>query len=99
MSEEKPTDLSMTEEQEKVFESLERAFKKCSKVGLLVWDNYGTITAVNGKKIQKVYPSVGASYEKCDKDFDDEIAKWFTSDCWNGSNADDPLKVELKTDG
>jgi len=84
-------DYSLTLEQEKAFKSLKRAFKKCSEAHVIVWDDYGHISAVNGKIVYTPSPDEG--YEE---PLDSSLVSDFTSKAWNDSNADDPLFVNFK---
>ena len=82
---------TFTHEQFKAFQKLKRAFRDCEKAGLHVWDNYGTIEAVNGHIMSCPVPNNLLPIQ-----YDGE-GEWFTSDCWRGSNADDTLYYERKT--
>ena len=84
-------DYSLTPEQEKAFSQLKRAFNKCDKLNVIVWDDYGHISAVNGKIVYA--PSPDESYEE---PLDHSLVSDFTSKAWNDSNADDPLFVNFK---
>lgn len=81
----------LTPTQKKVFKALEMAFKDCSIAGLMVWDNYGTIEAVNGKKVTKPYPKDDQSGILYDNE-----GEHFNPKCWGGSNSDDNLYYEVR---
>ncbi len=85
---------SLTPEQLKAFKALERAFRKCEKVGIYCWDDYGTISAVNGNLVESVAPENNPEkygFAPLDRD----MTSCFFSPAWHGSNADDPLYVKL----
>lgn len=81
-------DVSLTHEQKKAFLSLKRAFEKCSKSGVYVWDNYGRISAVNGKIVQEV--NTGGGYDDI---LDDTAYVSFFPSCLGNSVSDDKLFV------
>lgn len=84
-------DYSLTSEQEKAFRALERALKKCKNSKIILWDNYGTISAVNGKIVCPPVPDSG-----CGELLDDMmVTTALSKGCWYGSNADDDLFVEF----
>lgn len=89
MSDDNP--CALTADQKKAFQALKRAFKKCSDAGLIVWDNYGAIEAVNGHRVTK--PSPDSVYPHR---YESSHGSWFTPDCLGGSNADDPLYYDDK---
>jgi len=83
-----------TSAQVKAFRQLVAALKACSQAGLYVWDDYGTISAVNGLVVKWVAP------EEYNRDnllaLDRDQVLTIHTSCWRGSNADDTLYVELK---
>jgi hypothetical protein len=81
-------DYAITSGQGKAFRNLMRAFKKCEDAGLYVWDNYGTISAVDGRVVRSVCSD--ASYGE---ELNDLHVSYFNSKCWHSSNADDQLYV------
>ena len=44
--------IDMTPEQLKAFKALERAYKKCEKLGICFYNHYGHLTGFNGKHIR-----------------------------------------------
>lgn len=48
--------LEFTDKQMKALKELKKAFKKCARLGIEFWDNYGTFTAYNGRKMTKPIP-------------------------------------------
>ncbi len=80
-------DYSLTTEQEKAFNALRRAFKRCKKENIYLWDNYGTISAVNGGIVHGVCPD--SSY---DAPLDDSMVS-ISTECNLSANADDSLFV------
>jgi len=86
----------LTPEQQKAVKSLRRAFKRCEDAGLHLWDDDGTIRAVNGQVVDMVSPEVnpGSEWETLDREQVDEVYSEFG--CWHGSNADDPLMVHFR---
>jgi hypothetical protein len=84
--------LSLTESQKKAITQLKQAMAVCSRSGLYLWDDHGVISAVNGKHVTSI--STDDSYGE---PFDRLNATNLTGvRCWHGSNADDPLFVDLK---
>jgi len=81
----------LTEKQKKAFINLKKAFTRCCKEGLYIWDNYGDISAVNGEIVAEVCTDSRWS-EKID--FLD--VEEFTPKCWGGSNTDDTLYIVRK---
>lgn len=87
----------LTAEQDKAVDALERALKKCAEAGVYLWDNYGTISAVNALTISSIVTSDHG--EPLDHDQVREL-RFFTSKgtgglpLWRAANADDALFVE-----
>ena len=81
----------LTAEQMKVFKKLKRVLSECSKLGIYIWDDYGTISAVNGNIVNGVVPD-----ENIGEELDRSQVESIYEKCWKGSNADDTLFVELK---
>lgn len=48
--------LELTPEQKKAITNLKKAFTRCRKLGLEFWDNYGSFTVYDGKKMSKPVP-------------------------------------------
>ncbi len=82
--------LRLTPDQKKALAQLKRAFTACEKAGLYVWDNYGTISAVNGKNITGITTDA-----RCGELLDQVNTQGFNSKVWGSANADDPLYVQL----
>ena len=81
-------DYSLTPDQMKAFAALKRAFARCNKEGVYVWDNYGFISAVNSYAINSIICGYG------EEEIDDMQVESFSPKGYRGSNADDPLYVE-----
>jgi hypothetical protein len=82
---------SLTREQQDIFNELIKVLVKCDKSGIYLWDNYGTISAVNGNVVECV-----ASDDTLDKPLNSNMVEWVSPSCWKHGNADDPLYVSLK---
>jgi len=92
-------DHSLTKKQAEAFADLKRAFARCSRLNIIVWDDYGSISAVNGHKVNAPETSGehgdraarrdGVDLEQLDK----STVPSFAPTCWSGSNADDPLYI------
>lgn len=87
------TNYELTPEQEKAFASLIRALAKCRATKVYLWDNYGTISAVNGRRVDRIVTSVRGG-EPLDHGQVSTIPGSITRGLWFGSNADDDLFVE-----
>lgn len=85
-----PKDYSLTPEQKKAFKALERAFKKCDALNIYTWDDYGSISAVNGEVVSHVCPDNGYEAE-----IDNSMVSWFSPKGYDGANADDQLYVNF----
>jgi hypothetical protein len=83
----------LTPEQEKAFASLERAILKCKAARVYLWDNYGTISAINGRKVNAITTNPRDG-EPLDHSAVSTISVSARRGCWHGSNADDALFVE-----
>lgn len=86
-------DYELTPTQAKAFASLERAMRKCKAAGVYLWDDYGTISAVNGRKLNAVTTNPKDT-ERLDDAMVTRMPGSASSKCWRGSNADDALFVE-----
>lgn len=84
-------DYSLTPEQKKAWESLKRAFKKCSDAGIYMWDYSGTVCAVNGNSTL----CVNTDEKNSDMDLDQSMMSGVKPKCWNNSCSDDQLFVTL----
>jgi hypothetical protein len=80
-------DLDLTDEQIKAAKAVYRAMRKASKLGVVFWDNYGTLQCYNAEKITCPVP-----------DSDKEISMWEHDptyseilDNFRSGNADDEL--------
>lgn len=82
-------DYSLTDPQKKAFVALERAFIRCLKEKVLIWDDYGVISAVNGKIVRSVDPD-GSLDQELDRSMVSTILEPHVD-----SNADDPLYINL----
>lgn len=82
--------LALTPEQEKAFKSLERAYKKCKKVGIEFYTVLESITALNGKHLIRVHDEP----DKGDINTDDLINPWLYDPGFSGW-ADDAHFVEV----
>lgn len=78
--------IELTPAQLKAFQSLKRALKKCADQGIYLWDNYGTISAVNGDRVSIIGPDLSLGHPLPES----EVSE-ITTSCWRNSNADDPL--------
>lgn len=83
--------LALTPEQKKALMQLKRAFTACAKAGLYLWDNYGSVAAVNGKGIACITTDA-----RCGELADHNNFEEFTPKHWGAANADDPLYVQLR---
>lgn len=43
--------FELTEKQRKAFLNLKKAYKECGKLGILFYNNYGTVGALDSKKL------------------------------------------------
>ena len=84
-------DYSLTPKQAIAFEQLKRVIEKCRKDNIYLWDDYGVISAVNGNIVSCVAPD-----PNLDETLDEDMISCISSQCWNGSNSDDPLYVKRK---
>lgn len=82
-----------TKAQQGAIAELERALAKCSRAGVYLWDNYGTLSAVNGQVVNSVTTHPRVDTQPLD---DDQVLELGQPACWNTSNSDDQLFVELK---
>lgn len=82
--------VQLTPEQDKAIASLERALSKCVKAGLYLWDDYGTISAVDGNNVSSL------DITETDSPLDRDKVSILICPAWHGSNADDPLYVRWK---
>lgn len=83
--------LALTPEQKKAFAQLKRAFTACAMSGLYLWDNYGTVSAVNGKGIACLVTDSGRGELADPSNFEGFVPKR-----WGSANADDPLYIERR---
>ena len=83
--------LALTPEQKKALSTLKRAFTACSKAGLYVWDDYGSLSAVNGKHIARL--GTDSRYGEV---LDRGLVERFNPKCYGPGCADDPLYIERK---
>lgn len=58
MTDEKFDSLCLTNDQKKAANEVFAAMKKAHKLGVAFWDNYGTLTAFNAKKIGLPTPDI-----------------------------------------
>lgn len=84
-------DTRLTPEQRKVFANLKRAFTACEKAGIYLWDNYGSVSAVNGRVVNMI-----STDNRCGEFFDQDGLDYWSPENWHGSNADDSLYVDYK---
>lgn len=93
MTEEKFEDLCLTDEQIKSAKAVYRAIRKAHKLGVCFWDNYGTLTCYNGKKITSPTPSPsdsrGDGYSLRDNDV--SYYEILPNMAFQAGNADDEL--------
>lgn len=82
---------ALTPEQLKIIAQLRTALTKCHKAGIYLWDNGGTISAVNGKMVDMVTTDSACGDELNNADVTSIVSK-----AWHGSNADDLLYVIRK---
>lgn len=87
-------ELELTEEQQKAAQSVYRAIRKAGKLGVCFWDNYGTLTAYNSKRMTLPIPLVrripenAISMNEYDPTYYEELDNYFSD------NADDELHYE-----
>lgn len=87
-------DYSLTESQKKAFRALARAVKRCEKENIYLWDNYGSLTAVNGDVVLSIHP-VELSHDDF-PELEHNLTSVINSKNWYAGNSDDPLCVEFK---
>ena len=85
------TKLALSPEQTKAFTQLKTALTKCAKAGIYLWDDYGTISAVNGNFVEEI-----TTDPKTGDELDRGEVSTVSSKAWHGSNADDTLYVRLR---
>lgn len=95
-----PTDeqsekLAFTKAQRIAIASVDRAMRKCERLGVYFWDNYGSLTAFNNKKITcpDVTESCEFGYES--SDYYEYIEEVYSNNFYAG-NADDPLSFDIR---
>lgn len=86
-------DISLTKLQSGAFKRLESAFKECQRLGMYLWDNYGSISAVNGRDIKCLAPDDTLPHR-----LDEDMVSSLSVTCWHGSNADDKLFIRFKNE-
>lgn len=91
MSESQQDLVPLTPVQRKAFSALKSAMTRCAKAGIYLWDDSGTISAVNGKNVEDV-----CTDDRIGDELDRSYVETFSSRAWHGSNADDLLYVKLK---
>ena len=80
----------LTKAQEAAVKELEAALRKCNRAGVYLWDDYGSIRAVNGRVVRHISPD--DSYgEMLDRS---QVYDVSTPKCWHSSNSDDTLYVQ-----
>ncbi len=87
-------DISLTPKQQIAFNNLRKAIEQCKKTKILLWDNYGKISGVNGRVVKIIAPDVLDESVEIQDDL--AMIAEIRSICWKGSNADDPLEVRYK---
>lgn len=80
----------LTPKQQELFRSLNDALNACLDAGLYIWDNYGTLSAVNGHVITTVAPDESLG-EPLDVDSVSSV-----DFIWLNSCSDDALFVKRK---
>lgn len=83
--------LALTPDQEKASAELKRAFTACTKAGVYLWDDYGTIAAVNGRNISHL-----GTDESYGEEVDRNHIRGVNPKCWHSGNADDPIYIERR---
>ncbi|HSH52511.1 MAG TPA: hypothetical protein VK982_12375 [Bacteroidales bacterium] len=80
-------DLELTEVQLKAAKAVYRAMRKASKLGVVFWDNYGTLQCYNARKITTPVPdeSKEISLDENDPTYYERLDNFISG------NADDPL--------
>jgi len=96
----RPTDdqseaIAFTEAQNKAIKAIDIAMRKCDKLGVAFWDNYGSLTAYNAKKITcpDVTETGEFGYESID--YYEYITEVYSRN-FHAGNADDPLSFDIK---
>jgi hypothetical protein len=82
----------LSPKQAEAFKELERSFRKCSRLKIIVWDNYGQISALNGNKVTPP-ETAGSHNDEPGELLDCLTVPSFSPKCWASSNADDPLYI------
>ena len=94
-SEEVEDKIAFTKEQMRAIKAVDRAMRKCEKVGVHFWDNYGSLTAFNNKKI--TCPNVMEDGEfGYDSSYYYQYIEEVYSNNFYAGNADDPLDFDIR---
>lgn len=81
-----------TKAQMEALDELKAALAKCSRAKVYLWDDYGTISAVNGRVVKAVTSDDQHHDAKLDGS---QVVRLGKPGCWHSSNSDDQLYIEL----
>ncbi|MCK5017742.1 MAG: hypothetical protein KAS32_11825 [Candidatus Peribacteraceae bacterium] len=82
------SEMGLTPEQEKAVRSVERSMRNADKLGVVFWDNYGTMTAYNSNAITQPIPDSGFENSLLDHE---EVVITVNVMNFKAGNADDNL--------
>lgn len=84
-------DYSLTPKQKEAFAELKKAFAKCHRSKMIVWDWYGKISAVNGKVVSSMEVGGRKRFELVDSN----LVEQFRPKCLRSAMADDEADTRV----
>ena len=88
------TNYSLTPKQQRVFARLEKAVRACQAANIFLWDDYGTLSAVNGEIVNDIIPAVKGFADELEPLNEGLVSRVIGA--YFHHNADDPLYVEFR---